>query len=124
MKERCTNENSRVYQWYGGRGVKICDEWLKFDNFIADMGERPSKDHSIDRIDFNANYQPGNCRWVLKKQQQSNKSSNRFITYKGVTKTASELARDYGQKPMNVLHRLRKGWTVEEALTTPVGGKK
>ena len=84
MKHRCLNPNAKKYADYGGRGIKICDRWLEsFENFYRDMGERPSKKHSIDRIDNNGNYCPENCRWVTMKEQARNKRTNRTMLYNG-----------------------------------------
>lgn len=73
MIRRCTKENDHAYPRYGGRGIKICDRWLSFSEFLKDMGERPSKDHSLDRIDVNGNYEPSNCRWATNVEQARNK---------------------------------------------------
>lgn len=77
IKTRCYNPNTRAYPRYGGRGIVLCDRWMAFENFLADMGPRPSAKHSIDRIDGNGNYEPGNCRWATTVEQSRNRLSTR-----------------------------------------------
>jgi hypothetical protein len=72
MKARCSNLNSTRYEDYGGRGIRVCERWLSFENFYADMGDRPSAKHSIDRINNDGNYEPSNCRWATPLQQRHN----------------------------------------------------
>jgi hypothetical protein len=116
---RCLRPNCKHYQNYGGRGISICDRWRKFENFLADMGERPSPLHSLDRIDVNGNYEPGNCRWATAEQQQNNKRVNRYVEYLGRQVTITQLARLTGV-PQSTLHRwiIKEGKSVKEALPT------
>lgn len=100
MLQRCINPNSPDYPSYGGRGIKVCDRWFNFENFLADMGEKPYPDFSIDRYpDKNGNYEPGNCRWATSAEQQRNLRKNRYVTYNGITKLlidwASEMEMPY-----------------------------
>jgi len=90
MIARCTNEKSKHYARYGGRGITVCKRWLKYENFIADVGERPSKQHSLERINNNAGYKPSNCRWATASEQQRNKSSTYIYTGPKVSGTLVE----------------------------------
>lgn len=121
MVNRCTNRNNRSYPRYGGRGIKVCDAWLVFENFLADMGEPDSDAHQLEREDNTAGYCKQNCRWATSKEQANNRRSSRLIEYKGRTQTASAWAEELGMKPSTILMRLNScGWSVEKTLETPV----
>lgn len=81
-KKRCYNENNTSYKYYGGRGIQVCDRWLNsFENFLTDMGEKPSSSHSLDRINNDGDYSPDNCRWATSKEQSSNKRPIKLDSY-------------------------------------------
>jgi hypothetical protein len=83
MKTRCTNKNELCYDRYGGRGITICERWMfNFPNFLQDMGERPAKNYSIDRINTDGNYEPGNCRWATRSQQAYNRRNKNSLSLK------------------------------------------
>jgi hypothetical protein len=107
MKTRCNNPNSDQYPNYGGRGIKICNRWLKFENFFKDMGPRPSLKHSLDRIDSNGNYEPKNCRWATQQEQSNNKRNNNRIKIGDQTLTVAQWARKLGL-PRHAIVRMKK----------------
>lgn len=117
---RCTKTSSNRWMNYGGRGIKVCDRWMKFENFYKDMGEPPFPGASIDRIDNSGNYEPTNCKWSTRVEQGSNKRNNRMITFQGETLTLSEWARK-AKIPMKKLwwRIVTDGWPIERALTQP-----
>jgi hypothetical protein len=120
-QDRCYRATSPFYHRYGGRGIGMCDRWREsFETFLADMGPKPSAQHSIDRVDNDGHYEPGNCRWATKKEQARNQSSNRLLTYQGETMPMAAWAERVGRSSSTVSARLQKGWTVERALTEPV----
>ena len=128
MKERCYSKNDKRYSDYGGRGITVCDEWLHSFQAFYDwsMANGYADDLTIDRIDVNGNYEPGNCRWVTQKEQQNNRRNNHCLTYNGETKTLSQWSEITGIQSLTILNRLRLGWSIEKALFHPVRkrGKK
>lgn len=131
MIERCSNPNAIGYKHYGGRGIEVCDRWRKFENFLADMGERPA-DTSIDRIDVNGNYEPVNCRWATRSQQSRNKRPTkrparaRPITWGGVTRPLRDWADALGINRDTLRHRHKNGQLPPELFrpTEPRGGHR
>ena len=117
MRQRCGNPNYTNYSFYGGRGIAVCERWSDFENFFADMGEAPPG-LSIDRIDNSKGYEPGNCRWASRQQQQNNMRSNVRLSFDGRTLTISEWGRETGLGKSIIIKRLGKGWSIEDALTT------
>lgn len=121
IKSRCLNPRYHAYPYYGGRGITLCDRWRdSFTNFYADMGPRPSPQHSIDRTDNEKGYFPENCRWSTSKEQARNTRRTRLVTFQGLTLCVSEMAKHHGFTPQQIINRLHKGWTIERALTTPI----
>jgi hypothetical protein len=123
MRSRCLNPNFPQFHHYGGRGITICDRWSSFENFLTDMGE-PAAGMSLDRIENDAGYGPDNCRWATQAAQMRNTRANRLITAYGVTKKLVEWAEDLGTESYNILKRIGRGWSVEDAVTVPVGRSK
>lgn len=119
MTQRCSNPKHKTYAEYGGSGVTVCDRWLSFDKFLADMGEKPVG-ASIDRLDNSKGYEPGNCRWATTIQQANNKTNNRLIEFRGETRTVSQWARVLGITQSTLSYRLQHGWSEHDALATPV----
>lgn len=119
MLQRCKNPKTRCFGRYGARGIKVCKRWLKFENFLADMGERPAG-KSIDRIDNDGNYEPSNCRWATDREQHRNRSDNVRLTFNGTTRSLVEWEECLGLPRGILKDRLRSGWTTEKALTCPI----
>jgi len=116
MVRRCTKQTDPTsWNRYGGRGITVCDEWLVFENFYADMGDPPDR-FSIDRKDNNGGYSKDNCKWVDRTTQQRNTRSNHVITINGVSKCASEWADIFHINRSTLYERLRSGWEIEQAL--------
>lgn len=119
MKTRCTNPRQEGFPNYGGRGIKVCERWLSFENFLADMGHRPSPTHEIDRIDNNGNYEPDNCHWATKRQNRNNRRDSRLLTHEGKTQSIAQWAEELGFNYSTLYQRLKLGWTTSSALNTP-----
>ncbi len=120
MRYRCNVPTNDRYRWYGARGIRVCERWdNNFAAFLADMGKKPTPKHTLDRIDGDGNYEPGNCRWATPKEQAANKPTTVLIAAFGETGSMSDWAQRVGICPGSLSRRLKRGWTVEEALTIP-----
>lgn len=121
MRSRCRNKNNKAYHHYGGRGIKVCEEWENsFVSFLGDMGE-PPKDMQIDRIDTNGDYSQRNCRWVTSKENNENRKDTVYMTLFGITRKRVEWARRLGIDRGLLKNRTYTlGWTDQKALLTPV----
>ncbi len=119
MKQRCTNPNSKDYAYYGGRGIEVCARWLEsFDNFVADMGIRPTGT-MLDRIDNDGNYTGDNCRWTTRREQMLNKRSNRILVINGISKPMKLWSEQTGLDYNLIQTRIARGWEHKKAVTTP-----
>jgi hypothetical protein len=119
---RCENRQDKSYARYGGRGIRVCLRWQGadgFENFLADMGER-QPDYSIDRIDNDGDYEPGNCRWSSRHEQQRNTLATRWLEYQGHRRPLAEWAELYGLSVKRLRARLKAGWSLDKALSTPI----
>ncbi len=125
MRIRCKYPHLKGHRNHAGRGIKVCERWENsFDAFFEDMGNRPSPKHSIDRINNDGDYEPGNCRWATRKEQANNTRMNVLVTLNGKTQTFSQWCEELNLNVITAYARFRKGWTLEEALTTPIDVKK
>jgi hypothetical protein len=121
MKRRCHTPTDASFPRYGGRGIVVCARWREsFEAFLADVGLRPSPTHSIDRIKSEGNYEPGNVRWATPLQQGKNTSRNINHDVDGKTQNLSQLSTQLGGRRNLVRKRLKRGWTLERAVTEPV----
>jgi hypothetical protein len=120
MRSRCENPNDKGFHNYGGRGIRVCERWQAFPVFYEDMGD-PPPGMSIDRIDNDGDYEPGNCRWATVVEQGRNRRTNRLVTFNGQTKCVTAWAEESGLTATCLLQRLKRGWAVELALTAPAG---
>jgi hypothetical protein len=128
MLARCYNPNHTSYPDYGERGITGCDRWrYSLENYNTDiaaiLGPKPSPDHTIDRIDYNGNYEPSNIRWATKKEQQRNTRRNIRLTHNGQTKCIAEWAEVLNMSIRTLYSRYRLGWFVENILNKPIRGR-
>lgn len=120
MKYRCSNSNHMHFDNYGGRGIKVCERWLSFENFYEDMGDRP-EGMTLDRYpDFDGDYEPNNCRWATSIEQSNNKRNSHIISHNGETRTMTQWAKHLGIRPGTLSERIRKGWSIEDVLSKPL----
>jgi hypothetical protein len=120
---RCQNPRNARFKDYGGRGITVCERWQKYENFLSDMGPRPSPLHSLDRENNDGNYEPGNCRWATAEQQQRNMRNNNWITAFGETLCLQDWVRRTGLDSKTIRWRIATGWTPEDALSTSPGSR-
>ena len=120
MLGRCRDPDHVGFKNYGGKGIKVCERWHSLSNFIADMGMRPSLDHSIERIRSSEDYAPGNCRWATIVEQNNNTTRNHFIEFNGKRQTLAQWAREIRVPHDTLRHRIYSGWPTDKALTTPL----
>lgn len=124
-KDRCHNPNDAKFKHYGGRGIQMCQEWRdSFTAFIANMGRRPKGKYTLDRIDNDGDYEPGNCRWATYAEQNRNNRRTRFLTFQGETHCLSDWATKLGMCRATLDGRFRLGWSIEEAFTAPLHSRR
>jgi len=125
MVQRCTTVKHQAYKDYGGRGIKVCERWRhSFENFLDDMGKRPSPLYSLDRIDNDGNYEPGNCRWATQTEQTNNQRNNHIVEFNGESLTINQWAEKTGINSTTIHQRIKRGWSIEQILTEPVAHGK
>jgi hypothetical protein len=123
MLQRCENTHDAGYHRYGGRGITVCQEWHAFPAFYADMGDRPSARHTLERVDNMQGYSKSNCLWITRAMQSRNKRTNRMITYNGITQCVTDWSITTGLSYYILASRLKKGMPPSQALTMPSRNK-
>jgi hypothetical protein len=121
MIQRCENPSQEAYKNYGARGIIVCKRWREsFEAFLADMGPRPSPEHSLERVRNDGDYVPANCKWATNAEQNSNRRNSVFLEYQGERLHLAEWARRKGMSEASLAGRLRRGWSVAEAIERPL----
>lgn len=118
MWERCYLQDSQSYEYYGARGIRVCEEWMNFQAFYNFWGDSPFEGATIGRIDNDGNYEPSNCKWQTQEQQNNNTRRSRLITWNGKTQSIRDWAAEYNIGTRRLSERLRRGWDMQRALTT------
>jgi hypothetical protein len=126
MIGRCTHESYPSYKRYGGKGIRVCEEWINsFESFEKwALANGYSGSLTLDRKDSKKDYCPDNCRWATMREQQNNRADNHVVTYNGKSQTVSQWASELGIKTQTLFSRFKRHWSVEKALTTKTGGRK
>lgn len=126
MRQRCNNPNCKNFHNYGGKGITVCDEWKNSFEAFCEWAMKSGYEEglTIDRIETDGNYEPGNCRWTSQKVQQNNRSNNRKICVNGTCHTLGEWSEITGLKISTIWARLQSGWSDEDAITKPVTNRK
>lgn len=115
--ERCFNKKNKEYKNYGARGIKVCERWLKFENFRDDMYFSYKKGFMIERIDNNREYSKKNCRWATQLEQANNKTNNHFLKFKGIKKTIAEWSRELNINYNTIKSRANRGYSIDKILS-------
>jgi len=121
MRQRCLDPDIDNYANYGGRGISVSPDWVNdFPRFLTDVGPKPTPKHSLDRIDVNGNYEPGNVRWATAREQQWNQRHTRMVERNGELVPAAKLAYEAGVHVNTLMRRIERGWDLDRALSTPI----
>jgi hypothetical protein len=117
MKARTSNPKTPTFSHYGGRGITVCRRWMdSFEHFLCDIGRRPTSKHTLERINVDGNYEPGNVEWATMKVQQRNRRNNHLITVDGITRCLAEWSEISGVGFSTIIRRLKIGWSTTDAV--------
>lgn len=125
MIQRCYNSKNKRYYSHGGRGIIVCERWISsYENFLEDVGRAPSKLHSLDRIDNDGDYEPGNCRWSTDSEQANNRRSNIRVNFQGRTQTLKQWCDELSLPYERIKARIHRGYTPEDAFLKTIDGAR